>query len=381
MKHRSENRVGELQDFEVAGRLTIDLAALKANWIDIAHRAKPAETSAVVKADAYGLGIDRVVPALAEAGCETFFVAILSEARQVRAIVPDAAVYVLEGLADGAEGVFRDHSIRPVLGSPREIRRWARFCRETDCRLPAAVHVDTGMNRLGLSPFEIDETAETPAVFNDFNLALVMSHLACADTPDHPLNRRQADLFDALRRRLPVAPASIANSGGILMGPRYHYDLVRPGIAIYGGNPIPALSNSMRQVVTVEARIIRIRVAHAGEPIGYGATQRLAQDGRLAILSAGYADGYFRTAGGSDDRPGSAVAINGRLAPVIGRVSMDMIAVDISGFDENEVKTGDYAELLGHRITVDELAGSAATISYEVLTNLGRRFRRVLKEG
>jgi alanine racemase len=381
MTGRKDDFSSDIKDFEVAGRLTIDLAALKANWMDLARRAEPAETAAVVKADAYGLGIERVVPALADVGCRVFFVALLSEARRVRAVAPEATIYVLEGLADGASSVFRDYAIRPVLGSLREIEEWAAFCQQKGQTLPAAVHIDTGMNRLGLTPAEAETVADRPDCFEDFRLALVMSHLACADHPDHPHNVEQINRFNDLRRHLPDAPASLANSAGTLIGGDYRFDLVRPGVAIFGGRAIEGMPNPMRPVVTVEARIIRIRAAAAGTPVGYGAVEHLKRDSRLAILSAGYADGYFRAAGSADDGPGASVVIDGRLAPVIGRISMDLIAVDVTDFDESDVKTGDYAELLGNRFTVDDLADRVGTIGYEVLTNLGRRFRHVVKNG
>jgi alanine racemase len=380
MKDRTAGVAGDLQHFEVAGRLTIDLAALKANWLALARRAEPAEAAAVVKADAYGLGIERVVPALSAAGCKTFFVAILSEARRVRTVAPDATVYVLEGLAFGAAPVFRDYALRPVLGSLNEIDQWAAYCREISQPLPAAVHIDTGMTRLGLTPGEAEEIAADPTHFDDFRLALVMSHLACADVPDNPMNGRQLRQFQAVRRHLPEAPASLANSAGTLIGGDYRFDLVRPGVAIYGGRAIASGDNPMRPVVTVEARIIRIREAAAGTPVGYGAVETLKRDSRLAILSAGYADGYIRAAGSTDERPGADVTINGRPAPVVGRVSMDLLAVDITEFGKNSVKTGDYAELLGKQFTVDDLADRAGTIGYEVLTNLGRRFQHVVKD-
>jgi alanine racemase len=381
MNDRTAGVAGDLQHFEVAGRLTIDLAALKANWLALARRADPAEAAAVVKADAYGLGIERVVPALSAAGCKTFFVAILSEARRVRAVAPDATVYVLEGLAFGAAPVFRDFSLRPVLGSLDEIGHWAAYCREISQPLPAAVHIDTGMTRLGLTPGEAEEIGGDPTHFDDFRLALVMSHLACADVPDSPMNGRQLRQFQAVRRHLPEAPASLANSAGTLIGGDYRFDLVRPGVAIYGGRAIASGDNPMRPVVTVEARIIRIRDAAAGTPVGYGAVETLKRDSRLAILSAGYADGYIRAAGSTDERPGADVTIKGRAAPVVGRVSMDLLAVDITDFEENSVQTGDYAELLGKQFTVDDLADRAGTIGYEVLTNLGRRFQHIVKNG
>jgi alanine racemase len=370
--------ISELRHFETAGRLTVHLGALKANWLDLAARAGEAECAAVVKADAYGLGVERVVPALAEAGCRTYFVALLSEARRVRAIVPEATIYVLEGLTWGAGDVFRSFDLRPVLGSLAEIEAWAQLCRASGARLPAAVHIDTGMNRLGLSEREAMTLTPEAAAFQEFPLALTMSHLSCAEDPEHPSNARHLALFDALRLKLPDAPASLANSSGTLLGGDFLYDLVRPGIAIYGGRALNDRPNPMRPVVRIEARVICIRDVDAGAAVGYGAIQHMRRDGRLAIVSLGYADGYVRASSSSDDRPGALVHIKGRPAPVVGRISMDMTAVDITDFPESLVQTGDYAEILGQRFTIDDLADCAGTIGYEVLTNLGRRFSHVV---
>jgi alanine racemase len=366
-----------IPESEAGGRLTIDLGALRANWRDLARRAGPAECAAVVKADAYGIGIEAAVPALAGAGCRTFFVALPWEARRVRAVAPGATIYVLGGLTEGAEPALHDCNLRPVLGSLPEIGRWAAFCRDVGTALPAAIHIDTGMNRLGLSEDEIAAIAGQRDMLGAFRISLVMSHLACADTPDHPLNGEQLSRFDALRARLPEAPASLANSGATLLGAPFLFDLVRPGIALYGGRAVNGRTNPMRQVAGAEARVIQIRSARAGDRVGYGAAQSLNRDSRLAILSAGYADGYMRSAGASDERTGATVYFGRHPAPLVGRVSMDLIAADVTDIPDDQVFPGCYAEILGNRFTVDDLADSAGTIGYEILTGLGRRFHRV----
>ncbi|MEJ8573382.1 alanine racemase [Microbaculum marinum] len=373
--------LSDLKHFETAGRLTIDLKALKENWRDLKAMSPHAETAAVVKANAYGLGLGNVVPALWEAGCRVFFVAILAEARRVRAIAPEAKIYVLDGLAPDAHHTYHLHNVRPVLGSLTEIETWSAHCRETGEKRAAAIHIDTGMNRLGLTAEEVEVLAGRPELFEHFRLSLVMSHLACADTPNHSLNAYQVALFDELRDKLPVAPASLANSAGTILGGPYTHDLVRPGVAIYGGRAVAGRPNPMRPVVRVEARVLRTRLAEAGTTVGYGAAQRLKRDTRMAILSVGYADGYFRAAGSTDAKPGGVVYFADHPAPIIGRVSMDLIAVDVTDVPNRYVNTGGYAELLGERFTVDDLADRAGTIGYEVLTSLGQRFHRICKDG
>lgn len=376
MSEATGARPMDIEDHETAGRLTIDLGVLADNWRNLSMRARTAETAACVKADAYGIGIDRAVPALARAGCRTFFVALVAEARRVRAAAAEATIYVLGGFHAQTGPAHLDIGARPVLGSLEEIEDWSAFCRSAGRRLPAAVHIDTGMNRLGLSR---DECLALPApddLGRSFETALVMSHLACADTPGHPMTALQRDRFETLRHRLPQAPASLANSAGVLTGPELHYDMVRPGIALYGGLAVSGRPNPMRPVVRLEARVIQVRRARAGTSVGYGAEQTLTRDSRLAILSVGYADGYMRAAGSSDSSPGASVFFGEHAAPLVGRVSMDLIAVDVTDIPESLVAAGGYGEILGDRFTIDDLAERAGTVGYEILTNLGRRYRR-----
>jgi alanine racemase len=380
-----QDRPAEIPDAEAGGILTVDLGALAANWRTLKKSAETAECSAVVKADAYGIGIEQAVPALSGAGCRTFFVAQLSEAVRVRAVAPDAAVYVLNGLPPGTAPTFARQSLRPVLGSQDEIDEWAEFGRAQSLKLPAAIHVDTGMNRLGLS------VAESLALHGDVRLdrfepALVMSHLVSAEEPGDPINRRQIEAFAALRQALPAVRASLANSSGIFLPQNPHHDLVRPGIALYGGNPTPARSNPMRPVVGLEGRIIQVRTVEDGEAVGYNAQWTARGRRRLAVLSVGYADGYLRAAGATDAKlrdgvPSGEAIVAGRRCPFAGRVSMDLIAVDITDVDETAVKRGDFATLIGGDLTVDEVGRRAGTISYEILTDLGRRYARIYRNG
>jgi alanine racemase len=351
-------------------RLTIDLAALAENWRRLAAASDPAECSAVVKADAYGVGIEPAVAALTRAGCRTFFVALPFEGERVRRAAPEAIVYVLNGLADEAADRFREARLRPVLNSLDEVDHWLREAPGENC----ALHIDTGMNRLGLSLHEALEFTRRREDVRTLAPKLLMSHLATADTPDHPLSREQLALFEETKALFPDIPGSLANSAGIALGPAYHFDLVRPGIALYGGR-FAADRQPLATVVTAEARVLQVREAAEDETVGYGATERLTRPSRLAILGAGYADGYIRAAGSSSERPGALAYVRGQPARLVGRVSMDLIAIDVT--DVPAVRPGDYAELFGPRVPIDEVAGHAGTIGYELLTGLSRRAERV----
>ncbi len=362
---------------EDSGLLTIDLSALCDNYRTLRSMARHATCAAVIKADAYGTGAKPAAQALAAEGCGTFFVATLREARVVRAAAPGATGYVLAGLFPDAGAAFLETGARPVLGSIPEIREWAAFCRAHSVRPPAAIHIDTGMNRLGLPPGEVDAVASEADVLAAFEPALVMSHLACADEPDHPKNEAQRLAFDELRAKLPAAPASLANSAGVMLGSRYHHDLVRPGIALYGGRALVEGPNPMRSVVRLDGRIAQIRTAGAGETIGYGATRTIRRPPRVATVTVGYADGFFRLLGSSDGHDGAVAYIGDHAAPLLGRVSMDLITIDVSDVPADLVRRGAFVELLGPHVTVDDLAARARTIGYEVLTNLGHRYQRV----
>ena len=357
--------------------LTINLAALRANWGELNRRSGTAECAGVIKADAYGLGIGEIARALTAEGCRTFFVATLTEARIVRAAQPGAAIYVLDGLLPGASPHYAGFDLRPCLASLAEIREWAAYCDATGRRLRAAVHIDTGINRLGLPVAEVEALAGPERdLFQHFEMSLVMSHLACADEPDHPMNERQRQRFDALRVKLPAAEASLANSGGTFLGAAYHYDLVRPGIALYGGRAFEGKTNPMQWVVQLQARILQIRDVAAGESIGYGASYRTERPARIATIACGYADGFLRALSGPSGKPGPVGFIGAHPVTVVGRVSMDLITVDVTDVPAKEAVRGAWVEVLGARTTIDDLTDRAGTIGYELLTRLGRRVLR-----
>ncbi|MGD9803703.1 MAG: alanine racemase [Hyphomicrobiaceae bacterium] len=362
--------------------LTIDLAALRANWDALNKASGSAECAGVIKADAYGLGIDEIAGALAAEGCSTFFVATLSEARTVRLAHPAARIFVLDGLLPGAAPYYTGFDLCPCLSSIDEVREWAAWCDASGRRLRAALHIDTGMHRLGLPPGEVELLAGPErALFDKFELALVMSHLACADVPGHPMNREQLRLFEQRRAKLPPAPASLANTGGVFLGPEYHFDLVRPGIALYGGRALEGHPNPMRWVVRLQARILQTRYVAAGESIGYGATFQAPRNSRVATLACGYADGFLRALSSPTGRPGPVGHIADQPVPVVGRVSMDLITVDVTDVPDKAACRGAWVEILGARTTIDDLTDRAGTIGYELLTRLGRRVHRIYANG
>lgn len=363
---------------EAGGILTVDLSALEANWKALGRRIMPSECSAVIKADAYGCGIEPVAARLAKAGCKTFFVADLHEARRARSAAPDAAIYVLNGLLPGTAPTFADLHARPVIGSMAELAEWDAFCTGQQWQGGAALHVDTGMNRLGISANEA--AALAPRIRSEnHGITLLMSHLACSEVTDHPLNQRQINLFREVRIMYRGIPSSIANSSGIFLGNSAHCDMVRPGVALYGVNPTPGHSNPMRPVIELQARIVHLRIVPKGETVGYDAAWTARRATKLAVVAVGYADGYLRAASASDEAPGADAIVAGKRCPIAGRVSMDLIEIDITDLPGNGVRRGDLAKLIGDEISVDDVANAAGTIGYEVLTSLGRRYHRVYR--
>jgi alanine racemase len=344
--------------------LRIDLDALAHNYRLLRERGAPAECAAVVKADAYGLGVERVVRRLLHEGCKRFFVATVAEAKQVRALTREAEIAVFEGALASTVVALVELNVRPVLNTPEQVERWRGRGR-------ALLHLDTGMNRLGLSAGDVSALVVRKDVLADLDLAFVMTHLACADQPEHPLNAEQLARFERMRRQLPAARTSIGNSAGTLLGAAYCGDLVRPGIALYGGNPFNDRPNPMERVVTLTAPVLQIREIGEPQTVGYGATYVASPPARIAVVGIGYADGYPRSLG----NVGTA-AVSGRRVPIVGRVSMDLIAVDVGALPRGEVRVGDTVELIGPNVGVDEVAAAAGTISYEILTGLGRRLVR-----
>jgi alanine racemase len=363
---------------EAGGILTVDLGAIDHNWRTLQRRATPAECAAVVKADAYGCGITKVAHYLALNGCRTFFVADLAEARAVRAVAAEPAIYVLNGLMPGTSSAYAELNARPVIGSLVELAEWDAFCATHQWPGGAALHVDTGMNRLGISVNEAAALAPRIRAENH-GITLVMSHLACAETPDNPLNARQMALFREVRLLYRGIPSSLANSSGIFLGNSAHCDVVRPGVALYGVNPTPGRSNPMRAAIRLEGRIMQVRTVAKGETVGYGASWTARHAARIAVVAVGYADGYLRAASSSDTTPGADAIVAGKRCPIAGRISMDLLAIDVSALPDKAARRGELATLIGDEITVDDLARAAGTIGYEVLTSLGRRYHRVYR--
>lgn len=367
-----------LQETQLASAtLSIDLKVLQDNWRLLAGQCGTAECAATVKCDGYGLGIAPVAQALAAAGCKTFFVALPSEGLALRAILPRADIYVLDGLFADAGQAYVDHNLRPLLSSLEEIQHWRRLCQMAGRPLEAGLHVDTGINRLGLSAGDITVLTADPDVFSTMSVCLVVSHLACGAVPGSATNRMQLDTFNTLRSALPQAPASIANSPGSFLGEAFCLDLIRPGIALYGGNPFDARPNPMSAVAHIYAPILQVREIAAGETVGYGDAWRARRKTRIAILGIGYGDGYPRSLGSPGRDSPSQVMIGGGFAPVIGHVSMDMIVVDVTDIGDEFCTRGVRAEIMGDNVTVDEIAAWAGTIPYEILTGLGSRFARL----
>ncbi|WP_426956529.1 alanine racemase [Muricoccus radiodurans] len=349
-----------------AGLLTVDLGAIADNWRSLRAR-HGADVAGVVKADAYGLGAAPVGRALRDAGCRHFFVAHLAEGMALRSAVgPGPMIAVLNGFRPEEDG---DADLTPVLNTPQDVAAWGAAEIPAQGPHDAILHIDTGMNRLGLSAKETAALAEDPSPLRRLLLRFVMTHLACADDPWHRLNAAQATRFAAARRRLPEAPASLANSSGIFLGPGFASDLARPGCALYGINPTPGRPNPMQQVVTLEAPVLQVRDVPPGMPVGYGASWVAYRPSRIATVAAGYADGYLRALSGR------AVARHrGRDVPLAGRVSMDLTTFDVT--DHPEIGIGSSITLIGPGLTPDDLAARAGTIGYEILTSLGARYRR-----
>jgi alanine racemase len=359
------------------GVAIVSLGAIQRNYKKLRDAAKTAETACVVKANAYGLGVREVLPALEQAGCRTVFVATLTEAAIVRSLSKDVAIFVLDGLFADSAPQYAGSEAWPVLSSFEEIEDWASFCQFRGQRYPAAVHIDTGMARLGLPAEDARRLAATPGLLAAFDLKLIISHLACADEPGHAMNEAQRARFEELTGLFPGIPRSLANSAGILLGPQFHFDLTRPGIALYGGRATSSGSNPMEPVASLFGRIAQLRWAEAGETVGYGAAQTLKRRTKIATVTAGYADGFFRALSASDTSDGPPGYIGAHRLPLLGRVSMDLITYDATDVPDELIKRGGFVEILGERVTVDDLAAYAGTIGYEVLTSLGRRYQRV----
>lgn len=358
--------------------LTIDIGAVAANWRRLQHMTGPAvEVAGVVKADCYGLGMARIAPALHRAGCRTFFVATIDEGIALRKVVPKGNILVLGGPLPGTSGDLVAHKLIPVLNSPEQVGQWAGYGAATGTVLDAALHLDTGMSRLGLDAAMVTRMTADMTLLAGINPVLVMSHMACADETGHPKNAEQLAAFTLLSRHLGLpARKSLGASSTIFLGPGYHFDLVRPGAALYGLNPVPELDNPMAPVMRLQARILQVRDVDTPMTVGYGATHQFAQKGRVAVAAVGYADGLFRSLGNR-----GFGLIEGERVPVVGRISMDLTTFDVSALAPEVARPGALIDLIGPGHSADDLALEAGTIGYEILTALGQRYHRVYEGG
>lgn len=377
ISHTSEADAGAER---AGGVLRIDLSAITGNYRLLQGKLSAAAScGAVVKADAYGLGMTRVAPALAAAGCRDFFVALLDEAIALRAVLPDVDIHVFAGATAATAGEFIRHRLIPVLNHLGQIADFAGEARREQRRLAADIHLDTGMNRLGLPEAEVAALAADASLLDGLELRTVMSHLACADEPDHPLNGQQRDRFIAARARIKGfagVRASLANSGGIFLGTGYHFDLARPGAALYGLTPHGGTPNPMAQVVRLQGRILQVREVDRPMTVGYGAAHRVMAKGRIATVGVGYADGYLHAL----TNRGHGFIGDIRV-PVVGRVSMDLITLDVTQVPPALAAPNGLVDLIGPHCTPDELARQAGTIGYEILTSLGARYPRIYTGG
>jgi len=356
--------------------LTIDLDAIVANYAALQSKLGDAELGAVVKADAYGLGIAHVAPALWQAGCKSFFIATPREGVVLRQLLPDADIHVLDGLLPGWEEIALAHGLVPVLNTLDEIGRWSRLCRDQNDKLRADIQVDTGMCRLGLTPEDVASLATDDGTLGTVAIDCLISHLACSDDAANPKNEEQRAAFADIAARLLHRRASLAASSGIFLGPGFHFDLARAGVALFGVNPTPGKPNPMSQVIRLQGRILQVRSVDAPQTVGYGATHRVDHKCRLATVAIGYADGYMRSLGNS-----GVAYIDGHKAPVVGRVSMDLTTLDVTDVPENLAQPGALADMIGSDNPIDDVAEKAGTIGYELLTRLGHRFQRTYVGG
>lgn len=358
-----------------AGLLTIDRQAVRDNYALLTKRLRHGcRSGAVVKANGYGLGAIEIAQTLLSAGCRDFFVAKPAEGTALRTAIPDpdVTIYILNGFYGSQEDDYITHHLTPVLGSFIEIEGWRALGQKTGRALPAALKFNIRMNRLGLGQMETKELLANPSMLNGMDMRLVMSHFACADEPDHEMTTLQHRIFDEIAAHFPNAEKSLCNSPGIFRDPAFHYDLVRPGMALYGLNPTPEAKNPMRPVVSLSLPVTRTRIVYPGAIVGYGATYRFEKEAPLATVAAGYADGIFRSLSNH-----GALYWQGIRCPIRGRISMDLTTVDLSDVPpEQRPKPGDQMELLGEHQSADDLAHDAGTIGYEVLTALGQRYQR-----
>lgn len=356
---------------EFSSKLVIDLEALRDNYRKIVGFVHPATVSVVVKANAYGLGLQKIAEELFSIGCKSFFVANLEEAIELRKILPNSEIHILNGLYKGWGELLLEYDLKPVLNNFQQMDLWLNTAKLVNRPLPADIHIDTGMSRLGFLYEEIDELATKLATNKLIKTDIVLSHLACSSDPKHPANAAQLSKFNKLTKLFYPKRFSLSASSGIFLGKSYHFDLVRPGVAIYGGNPTPGLPNPMKQVIQLKGTIVQTRRISEGQTVGYGATFKANAPKDIAVISIGYSHGVMRSLSNR-----GTVWIREFEAPILGRISMDLITVDISKIPSELTSTGTCVNLFGAHQTVDQVAKEAGTIDYEVLTGLGQTSNR-----
>lgn len=352
-------------------RAIVDLDALASNYRTVLKELNGVPAAGVVKANGYGIGAVPAATTLWAEGCRRFFVARAEEAIELRGALPEAEINVFDGLLPGAADEMLEFELVPILNSLGQLADWRSVAARAGRELAAGLHIDTGMRRLGLPPDEYQRLLREPELLRGIEVRHVLSHLASADVDGSPQSAEQLAAYIEVRSQLPRGTASLANSAGIFLDPAYHFELARPGICLYGGSPFPdsGRRNPMSSVVTIEAPIVQVRHAERGETVGYGATHQITAPARIATVPVGYADGFLRSSSNT-----GAAAIGGIRVPIVGRVSMDLITLDVSGIDERLLQPGAPVELLGPNCPVDEVATRAGSIPHEFLTNLSRRF-------
>ncbi len=357
----------------LSGHLTINLKALADNYKLLDNRSSSSvETGAAVKASAYGTGITEAAPALYEAGCRTFFVATLGEAAALHDLIPEATIAVLNGFDPSLKTDYKAGNFIPVLNALKDIEEYAAYSKSEGMKMPAFLHFDTGMNRLGLQKNETEKLIQNKGILDTFEIKGIMSHFVASDEKGHPLNDQQFKTFKAITQNFQGVTASLCNSSGIFRSKEYHFDLTRPGVALYGANPTPETENPMYRVVNLDVPALQIRKAEAGDTAGYNATHRFEKEEMLVVVSLGYADGFLRSLSGK-----GKLFWKGYELPIRGRVSMDLTICSLANVPEDEYPTaGDHIEVLGENQSVDDLAKDAGTIGYEILTSLGPRYTR-----
>lgn len=351
--------------------LTVDLDAIRQNYAYLKKMVAPAICAGVVKADAYGLGMDRVAPAMFEAGCKDLFVAWPEEGIDLHPLLPNARIFVLHGAMPGTAKELAQNNLIPVVNHLGQLAEWANYARKTGKKMPVAIHVDSGLNRLGMPLDEVQKIHKNPDLLGGLDLQLIMSHLAIPALANHPMNQTQLDAFKKALTFLPKAPASLAASSGTFLGEEFRFDMVRIGSSIYGMNPLPNKPNPMRAVAKLEFPVLQVQEVPTGKTIGYGCTYKTEKPTRVATLGGGFSDGYMRSLSNN-----GTIWIGDYRCPVLGRVSMDLITIDVSDIPAHLIQPGEMIAILNEQYTVNHLAGEARTRTTEILCGLGRKPKR-----